>query len=743
MRYWVLAMTLLVLGGAAWAGAGVHDRLVMGDNLPVSTRSAQADRWLRAHAGAGKPDLVVVAEVTAGPAGAAAGGVDDVRAAAAGRRLTAALAADPGVSLARSYWAGGDRGLRSSDGRSAVAMAWLRGDLQDRLRTARRLVPRLPRHQGPLAVTVGGDSQVRVEAQKRSEHDLRVAELVALPLTLAVLLVVFGSLVAALIPLAMGAFCLVGAMALLRLLSEVTPVSVYALNIASLIGFALAVDFSLFIVTRFREELARQRPVPEAVRHAIATTGRAMGLSAVSVLAALAALLVIPSPIVRSIAYGGIAVTALAALAALAVLPAALAVLGAGVDRLAVPGPWSAGRRSGPGAAAQGSPFWARLARLVMRRPVAVTTAAGALLLLLAAPLLHVRFGIADERILPPQDPAARAGQLIRDRFDAQLLPLTVVLPHRAHPGDYPRRLSAVPGVVRVQAANGTFAGGRRIGAPDARSARYSVPAGTWMAATTAAAPFDHATAAVAERLRAVAAPERALVGGPGAELADTRRLVGGRLAWMLAIMALATIGVVMWMTGSPLLGLKALLLNALTLTSTFGVLVAVFQDGRLHRLVGEFTTTGTLDVIMPVVVLGVAFGVSMDYEMFLLARITEEYRRHGDTPAAVIAGLHRTGRLFTCAAAVFALVMAAMATSSVVLVKMVAVGVLTAVVVDATLVRALLVPGIMRLAGRANWWSPWRASPIARRPAAAPASAPTAAPAASAAPAIRTDTSL
>ncbi|KAB2340427.1 MMPL family transporter [Actinomadura rudentiformis] len=704
-RWWLLSASLVLLGAAALLANGVHDRLVMGDNLPQQTESRAADRWLHDHANAGKPDLLVVAEV----ATETTGSVDEPKVAAAGQQMIARLAADPGVRSAVSYWNNQDSALRSVDGRTALGMVWLRGDLQERLNIAQRLVPRLGGKQGPLSVKVGGDAQVRVETQRRSEHDLLVAELVAAPLTLAVLLVVFGSLVAALVPLTMGVFCLVGAMALLRLLTEVTQVSVYALNIASLIGFALAVDFSLFIVTRFREELAHGRSVPAAVQHAMATTGRAMALSAVSVLAALTALLVIPSPIVRSIALGGIAVTVLAALAALVVLPAALAVLGVRIDRLAIPGPWSAGRRSRHSVAAEGSPVWARIALGVMRRPVTVTAATGLLLLMLAAPLLHVRFGLADERILPAQAQAAQAGQVLRESFTSQVMPLTVILPHQTRVGDYPQRLSAVQGIAQVEAVNGTFADGRRVSPPDARSARYACPAGTWVAATTTVDAYDAAAAEVVQRIRAVPAPGPFMVGGPGAELADTRHLVAGRLCWMLTITALATIGVVMVMTGSPVLGVKALILNTLSLASVFGILVTVFQDGQLRWLLGDFTVTGTLDLVIPIVVFGVAFGVSMDYEMFLLARITEEHRRRRDTPAAVVAGLQHTGRLFTSAALVFALVMAAMASSSIVLVKMVGLGVLAAVLIDATLVRALLVPAVIRLVGTANWWSPWR----------------------------------
>ena len=740
-----LWLTAALFLAALLAGHDVHDRLTPGGTTAVGAESERARTLLEDRFGAGDPDLVLVARGT--------GGVDDPAAAAAGRELTARLARIPGVVHAVSYWDARIPELRSRDGRSALVLVRLRGDDMRRIATARRVVPQVSGRTGPLTVTATGKAQVRAETQDRSERDLRRAELVVAPLTLAILLVVFGGLTAAVLPVLVGALAVVGTMAVLRLLSTVTEVSVFAMSIASALGFALALDFSLFIVTRYREELAAGFGSRAAIAVTMRTTGRAMAYSAATVSLSLAALLLFPFTILRSIAYGGITVTVLAAVGSLVVLPAVLVRLGDRVNGLALPGPCRLGCPSRTG----GAPgLWYRIAMGVMRRPLVVAVPTGVLLLVLGSPFLGVRFGTFDDRLLPPDAPAAQAAEALRRDFDARgaVSATAVVLPHLrgvapgARPGrpvgeqaapkardraqdqargraaaqvaaqvavarldGYARRLSALGGVVRVDAATGSYARGARVAdLPPEAAARFVRPGapGTWLAVSTAHEPYSVENGELAERIRDLPAPVPALVGGPGAELADVRAGIASALPAVLGLIALVTFLLTAVLTGSVVLGVKALAMNALSLGATFGVLVHIFQEGHLRFLVGGFSVSGCTDALVPVLLFCVAFGLSMDYEIFLLARIVEEYRRTGDTALAVATGLDRTGRLFTSAALVFAVVMAALATSGLALLKMIGAGLALAVLLDATLVRGLLVPAVMRLAGRANWWTPW-----------------------------------
>ncbi|MGW0808641.1 MMPL family transporter [Nonomuraea sp. NPDC002799] len=701
----VILLTAVCFAGALLIGHDVHDRLIMGDTAPIGASSARAGELLQQSFGGGNPHLVLIARAPRPVSGAPI--------ATAGMSLVSRLRNDAAVDHVTSFWDTRAPSMRSRDGRTALILARLRGDHLQRITSARRLAAELSGPFPPFTIGVTGEAKVRAETQEQSEADLRTAELIAAPLTLLVLLLVFGGLVAALLPLLVGVLAVAGTMAVLRLLTEVTEISVFAMSIASALGFALAVDFSLFIVTRFREELGRGLDPRSAVAVTMRTTGRAMAYSAATVTLSLGALLLFPFTILRSIAWGGIAITILAAAASLLVLPAVLVLLGERVNRLSIP-------RLRRAAAMPGS-WWFRLAIAVMRRPLGVAVPSMVLLLALGAPFLNARFATLDDRVLPPDAPAARAAQQLRQDFDGSAVaPTTIVLPHLSVTSggraagtllaDYAQRLSAVPGVTRVDAATGAYRGGAVAGPPPgAEGGRFTGPDGSRLTVSSAYEPYSVDNSDLAKLLRRVSAPGRALLGGPGAELADTRRSIGQALPLALTLIALTTLLLVTALTRSIVLALKALIMNALSLAATFGALVYVFQEGHLRWLVGDFTVTGSIDVLMPSLIFCIAFGLSMDYEIFLLSRITEEYRRSGDTLIAVAAGLQHTGRLFTSAATVFAVVMAALATSGLTVLKMIGVGLALAVLLDCTVVRALLVPAVMRLAGRANWWSPFR----------------------------------
>ena len=520
------------------------------------------------------------------------------------------------------------------------------------------------------------------------------------------MVLVFGALVASGLPAVIGAVAVIGSFLALYLTTQVTSVSIFAINLVTALGIGLGIDYALFIVTRFREELARGREPHDAVVRTVATAGRTVVFSGITVAIALSALLVFPQFFLRSFAYAGIATTALAVLAAVVVLPALLAVLGTRVNRFRV-------LRGGMQASDHG--FWYRLSRFVMARPWPILVGGVALLVALGLPFFRVTFGQTDDRVLPSAAQAAQAGQLLREQFDSRESdPLTVVAPDTraaaAVVSSYAEQLSRTAGVTRVDASTGSFAAGARVAPAGPASARFTAPdgAGTWMSVVVDVEPYSTAGKEVVSDLRAVPSPlGTTYVGGSAAVFADSQDAMGARLPFALGIIAVATFILLFLFTGSVVLPVKALVTNTLSLSATFGAMVWVFQEGHLSQWLGGFTVTGELDTSMPILMFCIAFGLSMDYEVFLLSRIKEEYDRTGDNTAAVALGLQRTGRLVTSAAGLMAIVFIAFATSGVTIIKMLGVGVALAVIVDATVVRGLLVPAFMRIAGDANWWAP------------------------------------
>ncbi|GAU70547.1 hypothetical protein SSP35_20_00430 [Streptomyces sp. NBRC 110611] len=726
----VLLGVLLAVAAAVPVGGGVAGRLSSGGFTDPAAESTQAETFLADRFGSGVPNLVLLAR--------APGPVDDPRAAAAGRELTRRLAGQRGVLSAASYWTvprASAPPLRARDARSALVVLRLGGD-EDRVRaTALELVPRFTGRQGVLEVSATGSAQVAVEAQEHSEQDLFRAEAYAAPVIALILVFVFGSAVAAGLPLLIGVFSILGTFVVLRVLSGLTLVSVFAINITTALGLGLAIDYSLFIVTRYREELARGLGTAEAVAQSLRTAGRTVLFSALTVALSLSALLVFPLYFLRSFAYAGVAVVALAAFAAVVVLPAVLGVLGPRVDALDVrrlfrrrsrpgaagrrPGAGPAGRTgrsAGPERAAGTGPggFWSRLATAVMRRPVLCAAGVVALLVTLGLPFARVSFGLVDDRVLPADAPAHRTAQFVREEFTSrESSALSVVLPAVGGSGErqrvaaYAARLSALPGVSRVDTVTGSYAGGRPVAAASAASAAFTAGGATWLSVVPSVEPYSSAGADLVKRVRADGAPGAVLVGGDAAVLHDTRDTLSDRLPEAALIVGGTTVVLLFLFTGSLLIPVKAVVLNLLSLTATFGAMVYVFQEGHLRALVGDFTVTGLVDITMPVLMFCVAFGLSMDYEVFLLSRIKEAYAETGDNTRAVAAGLERTGRLVSAAAALVAVVMIALATSGITFLKLLGVGLALAVLLDATLVRGVLVPAVMRLAGRANWWAP------------------------------------
>ncbi|MGP3750761.1 MMPL family transporter [Streptomyces sp. IBSNAI001] len=702
-RHAFLALTVLVTIALGALGTGVFGKLSGGGWTPADAESARADEALRAHFGSGTPDLVLLV--------AAPGPLDEPQAAAAGLRLTDRLRADTRVQHLDSYWPQREPALASRDGRTALISLRLLGGEREAAGAAQDIRREVAAGTGPLTVSAAGRAAAKRDLEEQSRRDLVRAELIAAPLVLIILVRVFGNLLSALLALSVGGIAVVGTLALLHALTAFTQVSLFAVNLTTALGFGLAVDYGLFIITRHREELAAGRDVREAVLVSLRTAGRTVFFSALTVALSMAALLVFPLYFLRSLAYAGISVAALAGLTAVLVLPVCLLVAGDRVrGRRGAPPPGAAPEGAGAG---RGGGFFHRTARTVMRRPLLTVLLVAPALLCLAAPFQRVEFGLPDDRALPASSPVHRATDVVREEFDTRATAMaSIVLPGLTDPAStslaaYARQVSLTPHVVRVDTATGSYAGGALKAPPTPSSARFSGAHGRWLSVVTDAEPFSAEGGELVDALRSVPAPVPALVGGDAAALVDTTAAVGARLVPAAAIIVLVVLTLLFLFTGSVLIPVKALVLNLLSLTATFGAIVHVFQEGHLRALVGDFQVTGTTDTLLPVLMFCIAFGVSMDYEMFLLSRIMEEHRRTGDTTTAVAFGLERTGRLFTAAALVLAITMAAMATSGLTPLKLLGVGLTLAVVLDATLVRMLLVPAIMKLAGRANWWCP------------------------------------
>ena len=708
-RWAVLAATLVAVVVSGVVGGSAITRLKSGGFDDPAAESTRAAEVLRDQFGTGDPNLVLL--VTA-----KGGDVDDPAVAAAGEAITRRLAAEPDLAQVVSYWATDAPALKSGDGGQALVLGRITGDEEDMDERAAALTAAYARDDAALSVQVGGQAQVFREVGEQVEADLARAEAIAVPITLLLLVLVFASAVAGALPLAVGGFAIVGTLLVLRVLAQVTDVSIYALNLTTALGLGLAIDYSLFIVSRYREELRAGRDPGDALIVTMRTAGRTVLFSAATVAVSLLALLVFPLYFLRSFGYAGIAVVALAAVGALVVLPALLAVLGRRVDRFRLP----IGRRAA--VRDPGTGFWHRIATWVMRRPVPIALAVVAFLVLLGTPFLGVRFGLPDDRVLPASAEGRQVADTIRDNFATdESSALSVVAPGigdpRAHLADidgYAAALSRLDGVERVDALTGAYADGARLqGPPPAADAaiapearRFAAADGTWLSVVPSVEPFSEAGEELVAAVRDLPAPLGAQVTGPSAQLVDTKASLFGLLPVAAAIIALVTFVLLFLMSGSVVIPAKALVLNLLSLTAVYGAMVWVFQDGNLAGVLG-FTPTGTIDTSMPVLLFCIAFGLSMDYEVFLLSRIKEEHDRTGDTVAAVAVGLERTGPIVTTAAALLAIVFVAFATSQVSFLKLFGIGTALAILVDATLIRALLVPAFMRLAGQANWWAP------------------------------------
>jgi putative drug exporter of the RND superfamily len=695
----VLVGTAVFFVVAGALGGGVASRLSSGGFEDPASESSRASDTIEHEFGNQTPDLVLLVTATNGM-------VDDADVVAAGNALTAELGSERGVDRAISYWnLGNPPPLRSGDGRQALVVAALRGDEDEVHDTAERLSPRYAGSKGPVTVGVGGFAEVFRQVNEEVEADLLRGELLAFPIVLVLMVLVFGSLIAAGLPLVVGLLAIVGTFLVLVTISSLTEVSIFALNLTTGMGLGLAIDYSLFIVSRYREELGNGLSPHDAVVRTVQTAGKTVAFSALTVAVALAALLIFPLAFLRSFAYAGIGVALLAGAVAVICLPALLAVLGPRVNSLRI---W----RRGPKPVGQG--VWHRIATFVMRRPVPIAIAVIVILLLLGLPFLRIQFGLPDDRVLPDHLSSRQVQDDIRARFSSdESRALQVVADDIDDPAAraddidrYAARLSRLPGAARVDAVTGSFIEGQQVTGPGPLSPRFQARHAAWVSVVPSVEAYSPEGERLAKAVRDTPAPFPVLVTGPSAELVDSKESLFRLLPIALGLVALATFVLLFLMFGSILVPIKALILNVLSLSATFGALVWIFQDGNLSGVL-DFTATGTLPASVPLLLFCVAFGLSMDYEVFLLSRIKEEHDRTGDNTASVAIGLERTGRLVTAAAVLISVVFLAFATSGVSFIKIFGIGLALAVLMDAFVIRATLVPAFMRIAGEANWWAP------------------------------------
>jgi len=615
------------------------------------------------------------------------------------------------VTGASTYWATHSATLVSHDRHQTYVVLELAGADDAARQKAFKAIrdgldpPVLAAHG--ITAQVGGTVPTEVAINSEVTSDIGRAEGISLPVLLILLLLIFGGLAAASLPLAVGAAGILGSFTVLRLLTLFGTVSVFSVNITTILGLGLGIDYGLFMVVRFREELRRQPTVEDAVARTVATAGRTIAVSGITVAVALVSLMLFPQVFLRSMGYGGVATVAVDMIAALTLLPALLAVLGPRVNALRVRRSVGLGAAGSSGADPAADPAaepgsgggWARLARGVMRRPVVFVVVITLGLLALGLPFLRISWGGTDARALPATAQARQVTEALNRDFPVNSTsPVEAVVTLRtlaAGPAGhsalaaYASRLDRVPG-----------AQGAQVTAVHGDQARIDVG--------YTSNPVSVAARQLVNRIRAVPAPAGAtvLVGGTTATLVDELSSLGATLPWMALLVVVSTFVLLFLAFGSVVLPLKAIVMNVLSLSATFGVIVWTFQWGHLSRLL-QFTPTGTIDPTMPILILAIIFGLSMDYEVFLLSRIREHYDLTSDNTAAIATGLQRTGGVITSLAFLLIIVVGAFSASGITFIKLIGVGMIVALVIDATIVRILLVPATMRLLGRANWWAP------------------------------------
>ena len=674
----IFSLFIVAIFSSGAIGTSVFGKLDSGGYNDPKSDSAKAFEYLTDVFKVKDPAVVLVVETTQG--------VNDPAVVAAAAKLETSIKGEPGVGSTLSYWsAGGAPTLKSSDSNSAFLFIYSEDIEWNNVQSlGKRIQEKYDGRFENLAVYASGTGVFAHAINTKIADDLKLSEAISIPLTFILLVFVFGGLVASAMPLLVGVSAILGSLLVIYLLTLFTGVSVFALNLITGLGLGLGIDYSLLVVNRFREELHAGKTVDEAIKKTVATAGKTVFYSGLTVVITLAALMLFPLMYLKSFGYAGVTVVVMAVLGALIALPALLAILGKRIDKAVV-------RKGALTPKEDGR--WAQTARFVMRKPVPVVVLSLVILTVLAAPIKNIVFSQVDSRVLPASNPAAYAAQLITERFPGQEgNPIEVIIPGGASKieqiKNYTQEIAKVAGVVRV--------GEPQILGNDVR-----------VIAVHDMGPRTPAAEALIKEIRLIPSPDQTLIGGVAADYADTQIGIAKTMPWALTWIAIGVLVLLFVFTGSLILPIKAVILNILSLAATLGVITWIFVDGNLKWLVGDFTTTGSVDTGSIILVAVVAFGLSMDYELFLLSRIKEEHDAGRSNIESVATGLQRSARIITAAAGLLAIVFASFVLSGVTSIKMLGFGVAFAIILDATLVRALLVPALMRLFGERNWWAP------------------------------------
>jgi len=661
-------------------GAPVAGMLQGGGFEDPASQSTSAANLLEAATGI-RPDGGVIVLVKSGQPITSQATRDEVD------RVTQIVAADPGVKLALNYYVTGSSALVSTDGTQTLVIGQLRSMSDTEAGVASTRIQRAL--AGDRAVKVGGFGLANAQVQSQVSADLAHAEELAFPILFLLSLWVFRGAVAALLPLLVGGVTILGSFLGMRLITLHTPLSIFALNLVTGMGLGLAIDYSLFMVSRYREELAAGHSTDEALRRTLNTSGRTILFSSLTVAAAIASLIVFPQKFLYSMGVGGVLVALIASAVSLLLLPALLKLLGPRINALA-PRAWQRPLEVGDG-------FWYRLSHFVIRRPLPIAVGGAAVLVILGLPFAGVKFTSVDPSVLPASASSRQVSDVVAQDFPGSARSTVYVVVDA--PAD---------GASQVQAFANQIASLASVTTVDV------APAGTshWrLDVHTVDRGLATSTLGVVKGIRSTQSPLHFEVGGSSAAFIDLQASLGAHLPVAIAIVVTATVLLLFLMTGSLLLPFKAVLMNALTLSAAFGVLVLIFQDGNLTGLL-DFTSQGALESTQPVLLFALVFGLSTDYGVFLLSRIKEAHDAGAPNSEAVAIGLGRTGRVVTAAALLFCVAIGAFATSQIVFIKELGIGTAAGVLLDATMVRALLVPSLMGLLGKWNWWAP---SPLRR----------------------------
>ena len=676
----VLVLFILITLTAGGIGSLAFGKLDSGGYSDPKSESARATTYIIEKFKVQEPIVTLVVDSKTN--------VDDAQVIANASALEKEIQKVKGVSKTYSYWStGGAPTMRSTDGKAGFILVYAdlkSNDFKGFSAIGATIQERFDGNYQGLQVYAGGGAVITQAINHKIEKDLLLAETIAIPLTFLLLIFVFGAMVASAMPLFVGVSAILGSFFLIYLLTQFTNVSVFALNLITGLGLGLGIDYALLMVNRFREELHHGKSVDESVIRTVATAGKTVFYSGLTVFVTMASLLFFPLNFLKSFGYAGISVISLAVLGAVIALPALMAILGEKVDKGVV-------RKSAITPKEDGR--WAQTARTVMRRPIPVVIACLVILGIMALPIANIAFAQIDSRVLPATDRAAISSHVIESRFDGLLgSPIEVVVINGAgresEISNYLSEVKAVPGIVRIGAFE-TYGKDIRVQVISSVASRST------------------ASEQVIHDIRALNSPTGTLIGGAAADFTDSQDGIANKLPFALGWIALTVLILIFVFTGSIILPLKAVLLNALSLCATLGAISWIFIDGHLKWLVGDFTVTGTLDTGSVILVAVVVFGLSMDYELFLLSRIREEHLSGKSNIESVAVGLQRSARIITAAALLLAVVFATFMISGVTSIKMLGFGVALAVLLDATLVRALLVPALMRLFGERNWWAP------------------------------------